>query len=148
MLPQYGPDLLVTCESASNLTRSLVREWLTKYMLVDLKPARKRGQVVRRCATFLTSHTQHKTHGRHLDPDVLRRHGMVIDDLENDSDEQDLVLSVYRATTLCFTFIGHVVKIIENHNGKAFIKVAGGPAPPQAPPPAPPAQPAPPQQTP
>ena len=130
MLPQYGPDLLITCENASKLTRSLVFEWLRTYMLADLKPA-ARGQVVRRCATFLTSHSQHATHGRHLGRDVLRKHGMKIDDLETDPLEQDLVLSVYHATTICFSMLGGIAKIIENQNGKAFVRVAGAPlAPP------------------
>ena len=41
--------------------------------------------------------------------------------LEKDQKEQDLVLSVFHATT--HTFVGTTaVKIIENHLGKAFIK--------------------------
>jgi hypothetical protein len=125
MLPQYGPDLLVTCENASKLTRSLVFEWLRTYMLADQRPVRRRGQIVRRCATFLTSHSQHATHGRHLDRQVLRQHGMQIDDLESDQVEQDLVLSIYHASTICFSILGQIVKIIENHHGKAFVRVAG-----------------------
>ncbi len=123
ILPQYGPDVLVTCENTSKLTRSLVWQWLRTYMLAHLPP-RKRGQVVRRCATFLTSHKKHATHGRHLDRELLKKQGMVIDDLETDPILQDLVLSVYHATTLCFSMLGHVAKLIENHQGKAFIKAS------------------------
>ena len=152
MLPQYGPDLLVTCENASKLTRSLVFEWLRTHMLADVKPAVKRGQVVRRCATFLTSHKDHATHGRHLDRDVLRDHGMRIDNLEDDQAQQDLVLSIYHASTICFSMLGGIAKLIENQHGKAFVRVAGQPMspppfmlpqqppapPPQAPSPQPP----------
>jgi hypothetical protein len=124
ILPQYGPDLLVTCENASALTRRLVHEWLGKYMLSGTRPARRHAQKVRRLAEFLTDHKKHRTHGRHLDRETLRSHGMVIDDLENasDPDTQDLVLSTYHATTLCFGMLGHIAKIIENHLGKTFIK--------------------------
>ena len=124
ILPQYGPDLLVTCENASKLTRSLVKRWLNAYLLAELA-ARKRGQVVRRCATFLTSHNQHATHGRHLDREQLRKQGIAaIIDLEADPVLQDLVLSVYHATTICFSTLGHVAKLIENQLGRAFIKAA------------------------
>jgi len=123
ILPQYGPDLLVTCENASQLTRRLVHEWLREYMLADIKPTKRRGQMVRRLADFLTDHQQHKTHGRHLDRTTLRSHGMVIDDLENDPDEQDLVLSIYHAVTIGFSFIPFLGKIIENHLGCMFAKV-------------------------
>lgn len=33
MLSQYGPDLLATCTNASDLSKTLVTEWLTRYML-------------------------------------------------------------------------------------------------------------------
>jgi hypothetical protein len=156
ILPQYGPDILVTCENASKLSRELVRQWLAKYMLAHL-PARRRGEIVRRCAAYLTSHKKHATHGRHIDRETLRSKGMQIDDLEIDPIEQDLVLSIYHATTICFSTLGHVAKLIENHEGKAFIKATGvatpfpfpfGPGRPPgfppvpAPAPQPPAQPA------
>jgi Serine dehydrogenase proteinase len=32
MLSQYGPDLLATCTNATHLSKTLVTEWLTKYM--------------------------------------------------------------------------------------------------------------------
>jgi len=58
-----------------------------------------------------------------------------IENLENDQELQDLVLSVFHATT--HTFNGTTaVKIIENHNGKAFIK-AQQTIPIQLPPPPP-----------
>jgi len=45
-----------------------------------------------------------------------------ITNLEDDQVFQDLVLSVFHATT--HTFSGTpAVKIIENHNGKAFVKI-------------------------
>jgi len=47
--------------------------------------------------------------------------GLIIENLEDDQEFQDLILSVFHATT--HTFNGtNAVKIIENHMGKAFIK--------------------------
>jgi hypothetical protein len=147
ILPQYGPDLLVTCENVSKLANDLVWEWLRTYMLAHLSPY-KRGQVVRRCASFLTTHKNHATHGRHIDRAELRKKGMQIDDLEADPIQQDLVLSVYHATTLCFSMLGHVAKIIENQLGNAFIKSIAMPAGMQLIPAISPPEPAVPQQSP
>jgi len=50
----------------------------------------------------------------------------MIDDLEADQTFQDLVLSIYHATT--HTFNGSpAVKIIENQNGRAYIRLHGIP---------------------
>ena len=53
--------------------------------------------------------------------DQLRKAGLKVDDLETDGKLQDLVMSVYHATThtLGGTF---VVKIIEGHSGKGYFR--------------------------
>ncbi|MCB5658491.1 hypothetical protein LIQ27_20525, partial [Bacteroides fragilis] len=48
--------------------------------------------------------------------------GLKIEYLEKDSQLQDLVLSVFHATTHTFSSTP-AMKIIENQNGKAFIKI-------------------------
>jgi hypothetical protein len=126
---QYGPDLLVTCENASELTRTLVIEWLRDYMLVQIKPKAQRARKVRRPSNFLTERNRHKTHGRHLNRDVLQHYGMQIENLESDPVQQDFVLSVYHATTLAFTFMPGVARLIENHNGRLFGKAVAVTAP-------------------
>jgi len=49
--------------------------------------------------------------------------GLVVTDLEADQTLQDLVLSVFRATTQAFDNTA-ALKIIENHLGVAFIQMA------------------------
>ena len=71
----------------------------------------------------------------------LKRIGLIIDDLEDDQDLQDLVLSIHHAMTHTFSGTG-AVKIIENHLGKAFLKMQQAviiqqPMPPNQPQPAP-----------
>jgi hypothetical protein len=63
----------------------------------------------------------------------------VIENIEDNQTFQDLVLSVFHATTHTFSVTG-VVKIIENHLGKAFIKRIM-PIAPAGPPPSPAFQP-------
>ena len=73
-------------------------------------------------AEWLAGHKHHQTHGRHIGREELRAKGMTkIIDLEADQELQDLVLSIFHATTLTFDHTG-AVKLVENHMGKAFIK--------------------------
>ncbi len=114
ILEQYGPALIVQCENAINLSKILVAEWLEKYMLVG----REKSEEI---AGNLSDHSLFKTHGRHIGRDQARSFGLRISDLESDQILQDLVLSVFHATT--FTFDSTTAtKVIESHIGKAFIK--------------------------
>jgi len=75
--------------------------------------------------------------------DAARELGLRIEKLEDDQQFQDLVLTVYHATTHTFSSTA-AAKIIENHLGRAFIKmhlvqnVQFQFAPPPGPAPAPP----------
>lgn len=116
ILRQYGPALIVRCQLAAALSEELVYAWLAKYMLPgDLEKARG-------IATYLAKHENFKSHGRFINRDKAREQGLVIEDLESDQKLQDAVLSVFHAAT--HTLMGSpAVKIIENHLGKAFVKV-------------------------
>lgn len=72
-------------------------------------------------ANYLTDHKRFKTHNRHINRDEAKSIGLLIDDLETDQTFQDLILSVFHATTHTFTGAG-TVKIIENHLGRAYLK--------------------------
>jgi hypothetical protein len=120
MLNQYGPDLLVQCQNASDLSFELVRTWLEGYMFKREHDAAQKAQ---RIANWLSTHGHFKSHGRHIPRDELESQGLKIEHLEENQDFQDLVLSVFHATT--HTFQGTTsVKIIENHCGRAFIKIS------------------------
>ncbi len=136
-LTQYGPALLVQCEEALKLSKELVKSWLAKYMLHGQpKAARKASLIAKR----LADHKTFKTHARHIGRDQARSIGLVIDDLEADPKLEDLVLSVFHATSLTFT-ASATTKIIENHLGRAWIRgvqigivpTAGTQRPPSAP---------------
>lgn len=118
MLSQFGPDLLVRCESALAMSKELVRQWLQQYMFKESPERTERAASV---SAWLASHQQFKSHGRHLPRAELIDHGLVVTPLENDQNLQDLNLSVFHATTHTFTGTP-AVKIVENHTGRAFIK--------------------------
>lgn len=118
ILEQYGPDLITQCENAIKLSEDLVSEWLSKYMLKGNPNSKELGCKI---ARFLSDHREFRTHSRHISRAIAMRKGLVIEKLETDQVFQDLVLSVYHATTLTLSSTP-AVKLIENHLGKAFVK--------------------------
>ena len=118
IVEQYGPALLVESDEAIKLSKELVFEWLKKYMFSKETNAE---DIAKEIARTLADHSLFKSHGRHIDREQAKEIGLKIQNLEDDDKLQDLVLSVFHATT--HTFDGtSAVKIIENHLGKAFIK--------------------------
>lgn len=118
IIEQYGPALLVQCEHAIDLSKTLVIKWLKEYMFDSDKDAEIKSKKI---AKILSDHANFKSHGRHISRDDAISFGLKIVNLEDDSELQDLVLSVFHSTTQ--TFDGSpTAKIIENNKGKAFIK--------------------------
>lgn len=115
----FCPDLLVSCKNASDLAEQLVREWLAAYMFQE---DAKRKSKARTVAKWLSTHSHFKSHGRPIPRDTLRENGLNVVWMEDDQTAQDLFLSVFHAASHTFTQRG-ATKIIENHLGKAFIKL-------------------------
>lgn len=129
ILSQYGPDLLVESQNVLDLSRKLVSEWLEKYMFAGETDASKFAGIT---AEKLANHNEFKSHGHHISIEQARKLGLNVDDLEKDQTIQDLVLSAFHATTLSFDATA-AVKIIENQNGKGFLKLIAPPTPPSSP---------------
>ncbi|MDP9001204.1 MAG: serine protease [Myxococcota bacterium] len=121
ILRQYGPALIVQCQLHQQLAETLVADWLARFMFGgDQTLAAKATQI----AKDLSNHAQFKSHNRFVSKDEAKRLGLLIEDLEADQSLQDAVLSVFHATTHTFSATP-AAKIIENHQGKAFIKAQG-----------------------
>jgi len=119
MLAQYGPGLLEEATQAVELSELLVKEWLASYMFNGRRNAKR---LASRVARYLADYDRHKTHRRRLGHDALSRRGMNVTLLESDQKLQDLVMTVYHATMHTFANTA-AFKIIENHTGKAFIRL-------------------------
>lgn len=112
-LQQYPPGLLNVCETAGELAKRLVAEWLGSYMLQG--DAAQAALV----AEWLSDDHEHLSHSRAITRDQLRERGIKVVDLEDDQALQDAVLSVHHAMML--TLDGSAtVKLIENNLGRAF----------------------------
>lgn len=121
ILQQYGPALIQQCEAAERLAQELAREWLRKYMFAgEQGSSRKAGSIAKYFADF----DRHHSHSLGIDREQARARGVKVVDLEKDQRLQDMVLSVHHATI--HTFQGLAVKIIENHLGKAFVRLVPG----------------------
>lgn len=122
MIQQYGPALIMQCIQAQQLSEELVCKWLTMFMFKgagDLEQRKAKSKIV---AKKLSNHDYFKSHGRFIDRIAARKQfELEILDLETDQIMQDLVLSVFHATTITFTH-RNAVKIIENQNGNAFVQ--------------------------
>jgi ATP-dependent protease ClpP protease subunit len=119
ILEQYGPALLTQCSNAQKLSEELVRSWLRTYMFAARSDRETRAE---EAAAKLADHTRYKSHSRHISREDVRADiGLEVESLEDDQRLQDLVLSIFHATTHTFSSTG-AVKIIENHHGAAFIK--------------------------
>ena len=118
MLVQYGPDLLVQCELALEMSKELVKTWLETYMFSNKDG---RAEIAEEVSTWLAEHGNFKSHSRHIPRNEIEDHDLKVMRMEKDSTFQDLALSVFHATT--HTFAGtSTSKIVENHLGRAFIK--------------------------
>jgi hypothetical protein len=98
----------------------MVENWLTKYMFSgDPTTAAAKAKSV---ADELSDYESFGSHGRRVDRDRLRAMGLTaVTDLEDDQHLQDLVLSVHHAINHTMNMVG-LLKIVENHEGKAFIR--------------------------
>lgn len=117
IIRQYGPGLLQECEQAMDLSKELAQTWAEDHLLSHQTEA---DQLAKELANELTDYEKFKSHSRHLHRGRARDIGFEIEDLEDDDDLQDLVLSIYHATTLTHEN-RNIAKIIETHQGNSFI---------------------------
>jgi hypothetical protein len=148
ILRSYSPGMLAACDHAAERARAIVRRALEEYMFSELDD---RSQRASQAAEWFGDASEFLSHGRPVRRDECREHEIDVTDLEDDAEFQDLVLSVHHAAlhTLAGT---PTSKLIENHRGRAWIKVQAQvqialpgplmpgpvPQPPAKPPPAPP----------
>lgn len=118
ILQYYGPSLLVEANHAIELSKELVERWLKDYMFKGDPNSKEKASKI---AKELSEHKTHKSHGRHIGIKKAEEIGLKVKKLEDDQRLQDLVLSVFHVASITFDNT-LAVKIIENHEGRAFIK--------------------------
>jgi Serine dehydrogenase proteinase len=117
ILQSLGPSLLVEAQNALDYGERMVSEWLCKRMLVGV-PAGERADKAKQAANDAANH---KSHGRRISRDEARAQGIVVDDLEEDQELQEAVLSAYHVATICFEQTP-CAKMLWSNQGQTWIK--------------------------
>lgn len=118
ILGQYRPTFLGQCQHAIDLSSTFVREQLEKVMFAG-DPKRKAKS--KKIADGLSDYDKNKAHDRHIHMAECKKLGLKIERLEDDPDLQDVVLTVHHCYMNAL-MNSQAFKIIENHNGVAFVK--------------------------
>jgi len=120
IINKYSPAFIGECEKAIDWSNEMTADWLATGMLA--RDADKEAKI-RKILEELGDHALTKSHARHLSIARCKEMGLNVTPLEVDQALQDAVLSVHHACMLTFSATP-AVKIIENHEGVAFIKLA------------------------
>jgi hypothetical protein len=119
IIAKYHPTFLSSCEHAIALSKEIVKRWLVAGMFAgEQRPVSKANRVVRE----LSSQSNNRDHGRHIHAERCAEIGLKIRALEDDQELQELVLTVHHACGYTLA-AARVAKLIENHNGAAYIRV-------------------------
>lgn len=118
IIAKYNPTLLGECDKAIKWSNQMVGEWLKRNMLTS---EANKEVIVGNIITELGDHSVNLAHNRHLSSEKCKEIGLIIKDLEAEQELQDIVLSIHHtfSHTLSST---QAFKIIENHDGVAFIR--------------------------
>lgn len=127
VLQKYHPTFILQCEESIAWSEEIVSKWIESGMLLGDKD---RTSKTKKIVEKLSDYRQTRSHGRHIGKSEAKEIGLVVEDLENDNELQDLVLTVHHAFMHTFSN-SNCSKIVENHNGVATVLTF---SPPQAPP--------------
>lgn len=120
VIAKYPPAFIGECRKAIQWSSSLAASWLGRNMLAGNE---RKDLIVADILRELVDHSVSLAHNRHLAATKCKEIGLTICDLEADQALQDKVLSVHHIYTHTLAGTG-AFKIIENHNGMAFIMQA------------------------
>jgi ATP-dependent protease ClpP protease subunit len=120
IIAKYPPTLIGECEKAIKWSGDMTKEWLLRGMLLGEADAKTKADTILK---ELADHALTLSHNRHLSAAKCRALGLKVTMLEDDQSLQEAVLSVHHACihTLSST---SAFKVIENHEGIAFIQLA------------------------
>jgi hypothetical protein len=118
ILPSLGPSLLVDARNALSYGETMVSGWLARWMFKDQPDRDARA---RRTAQHFNDAQTHMSHGRRIDRDEARSHGLTVEDLEASQPLQEEVLTAYHVMTITFEQ-SMVVKLMRSGVGRGWLK--------------------------
>lgn len=123
VLGKYPPSFIVECENALQWAKDITRDWLASGMFAGLPDAVDKAEAV---VTYFADHMATKSHNRHIERGLALQQGLSVAPFDGPGNDelQEAVLSVHHATIHTLTSTA-AYKIVENHDGIAFIQAAG-----------------------
>ena len=121
IISKYTPAFVGECEKAIAWSSEMTSEWLRTGMFQSQGEDQSKATITR-IVDELGDHAITKSHARHLSLERCKEIGLEIETLEESQEMQDAVLTTHHACMLTLSGTP-AMKIIENHNGKAFVKV-------------------------
>lgn len=112
IISKYHPTLIGDCENAVKWSKELATKWIKKVNaginMIDVE-------------NLFISHSTSYSHSRHISRDECKTVGLNIEDLENNQDFQDAVLSLHHCYMILFDKWRYS-KIVENQIGGRYLQ--------------------------
>jgi len=121
ILRSYAPGLLAICEDQREVGKRMVQQWLEQYMLRDDPDKAAKAKAA---AGWFANYEYFGSHGRRVSIEDVQALGLTVRVLEDEQALQDAVLTVHHCFSLTLSNTP-ATKIIENHLGKAYVKLSG-----------------------
>ncbi len=121
IISKYHPTFLGSCAQAIDWSEKMVSKWLEENM------CNGDTEKVKRIIDTFANHNKQKSHARHISKEKCSSIGLNISSLEENQALQDAVLTTHHAFMHTFSST-YCVKIIENHNGVAYIEQSAPPS--------------------
>lgn len=118
ILQSIGPALLEEAQNALDYSENIVMQWLESGMLQGRNNPHTEAQ---RIARFFNDSSEHKSHGRRIGREEAFGQGVAIENLEDDQDLQEAVLTAYHMLTILFDN-SPVAKSIYSTQGSQWLK--------------------------
>lgn len=110
IISKYNPTFLVACARAQEWSTELAEKWI------------KDGPHKKTIIETFSDHTSNKSHSRHISKNKCKEVGLNIEDMENDHDLQDLILTLHHCYMIFFDKT-IVVKAIENNIKATYFRL-------------------------
>jgi len=117
IIAKYNPTLIGECQKVIAWSEEMVKNWLLSGMLNGETEAELKATKIIEELGHITT----KSHERHLSASKCKDIGLKIEMMEDEQKLQDAILKVHHITMLTFNDTP-AMKIIENHEGKAYVQ--------------------------
>lgn len=119
VVQSMGPSLLLEAENALGYSERMVANWLAAWMFKDRPDPMTEGlQVAKHFNDAITN----KSHGRRIDRNEARMQGLAVEDLEDDQELQEAVLTAYHILTIMFEKSPPLAKVVWSDAGRKWLK--------------------------